>query len=270
MGNGAGRRVLLRLLRYGSADSREFAANNLAPYSGPSVVDGLERAAEQDSEELVRIAAIESLGQIGAPGSAAFLQRMAGTSIGAVSALADMGEYAILLQISEEHPKWQFRHVALSALCRPSPTHPPDEAVRRLIESRLDHALEDPVWQLRAHAAECARYVFETGDAVTRLRGLLRDPLWEVRLTAVGALGELGDRSGYAVAAQAISARHLPMSVRVGAVFAVINAATTQEICALLPPLESNDTPYELRDAAGNALSRRFPYGYTETCAAAK
>ena len=74
-------------------------------------------------------------------------------------------------------------------------------------------ALEDPIWEVRAQAAQCASQL-GSPDAIPRLSSLLHDEHWWVRFHAAEALFKLGEAGGESLrqAARGPSARAADMA----------------------------------------------------------
>ena len=74
-------------------------------------------------------------------------------------------------------------------------------------------ALEDPIWEVRAQAAQCASQL-GSNAAIPRLETLLHDEHWWVRFHAAEALFKLGEAGGQALlkAARGTSARAADMA----------------------------------------------------------
>jgi HEAT repeat protein len=274
-------RALLAALASISPDVRRAAASRIAREHSPEVAQALSDHALHDPDELVRMAAINALGQQGLAGAPA------------------------LEQVLSEGTETSLRMSALSALSQASPAraeaaltsllaHPPTslslEAARVLAQQGnasaagyILSALEDPHPEVRAQAAvgaaslrdshvnELAPHI-EDADVEVQLRvaGLLvRDPRFRPRviralrpvsrrpdpfvaIRALGVLAEAGDATAANPLRGALRSRDTTVR-RLGVLAWSRLAETSGEVDPLAPLLEDPDRSVRLM-AAGEIV----------------
>ena len=241
--------ALLSVLRDENAAVRLAAVESLGNLSDPRAVDALVQALKTDTDPRVREAAAEALGQIDSPRAVP----------GLIAALGSEKVSAVRAKIA-----WALGEIddaraveALGAAVRD-----PDAEVRRQVVWALGElespaavpllipALKDADVETRKHAAEALGEI-ASKDAIEALIPVTKDADAEVRKEAVSALGNIEDKR--ALPALEAAVRDANVEVRRQAVEAIGQLDDLKSApAALIAALKDED--HEVRKSAAEAL----------------
>jgi HEAT repeat protein len=152
--------VALSALHDARASTRRLAAEILTRMNAHSAIPALVSALKDDDVE-VRVASLRALGKLG----------------------TNVVEKPVIEMLADWEPS--VRTCALEVLVE---LHVPSSPS---ILSTLRQLLEDPKWNVRAQAAVVLASMGETESALPELNSLLRDADPEMRVAALGALGQI-------------------------------------------------------------------------------
>jgi HEAT repeat protein len=186
--------AVLEALNGMDAEMRRRAVQAIARSEHLTTVERLAPLAG-DADRWVRLDVVRILGGLGDPAAVPALKPLlndadADVRLEAAKSLARLGDASGVKQLERVAQLETERALALRLLARLDP----DRNLPALLAHMTEDVSEAELDDLRAHAAAVLGRL-RAAEAVDTLIGLLKDPSWDVRREAAGALGRIGSRT---------------------------------------------------------------------------